>query len=1057
MSSVETAAILFSDLVGSTQLASRVGPAVADDLRREHFEVLRAAVADNEGHEVKNTGDGLMVAFKSASASVRCAITMQQLIGRRNAGSDEDLHIRVGIAFGEVTVEDGDYFGMPSNEAARLCDKAATDGILTSALVRMMAAREDRDAFTSIGELELKGLPEPVEAFEVSWEPLGAELSAVPLPASLQSQAAMAFVGREEERARLAELTAEAAAGSRRVGLLTGEPGIGKTRLATQAARELHGEGATVLWGAAAEDLRAPYGPWMQALSHYVAHAPDEILDEHVLRHGGEIGRLARGLDQRVAQVPAPQQSDPATERYLLFAAVTELLCAACEERPAVLVLDDLHWADAETLSLLHHVVREVQSVPLLILVTYRDTDLRRGHPLTKLLADLRRVEGVENFGLSGLTGESVAALMTIAAGHEMDERGLSLAHEITQETGGNPFFVAEMLRHLIESGAMSRRDDGRWVLNRPIAELELPQGVREVIGRRVESLGEETAKILSVASVIGRDFDVDVLSQVVERGEDDVLDALEAAVEVSVLAESSERVGSFRFANALFNHTLYDDIGATRRTRLHRRVAEALEQVCGDDPGDRVSDLAVHWSRANGQGDSGKAAGYMLRAGEAALAELAPDEALRWLTQADGLMRNAGGEDTVGRCDVLIGLGEAQRQLGVADFRETLLEAAGVARRLGDDDRLARAALANTRGFTSEIGNVDEERVEVLETAAQRLPADDPRRADVVALLAMELSFDPDADRRVALAREALELARAAADDDTLLRVIDRYLFATWLPETLEERLELSVELVERAERSGDPFRRLLAFNRRIYYVLEAGQADEADSCLETMRQIADAVPQPFFRWVVLYQSAMMSQLHGRLEEADAFAEEAVGVGTDSGEPDAVLLYAGQLTFLRREQGRVAEIADLIDESVESYPGIPAWAAMQASTRCELGDRDAARAALAAADFDAVPHDFLRLTAYALWADVCVAVRAADRAQDLYERLAPFRDQVIDNGVIVVGVVAHYLGELAALSGDFERAERDFERAAEICRRAEAPGLLARTEEALSRAGVSA
>ena len=491
-------------------------------------------MADNEGHEVKNTGDGLMVAFKSASASVRCAITMQQLIGRRNAGSDEDLHIRVGIAFGEVTVEDGDYFGMPSNEAARLCDKAATDGILTSALVRMMAAREDQDAFTSVGELELKGLPEPVEAFEVSWEPLGAEPSAVPLPASLQSQAAMAFVGREEG--------ARAACGAHGRGDCRVAPGRTPHRRArdrqdaprhpgsTRAARRGRDGAVGGRRGGPARPLR-PVDAGALALRRprarrdpRRARAPPRRRDR----------AAARGLDQRVEQVPAPQQSDPATERYLLFAAVTELLCAACEERPAVLVLDDLHWADAETLSLLHHVVREVQSVPLLILVTYRDY-----RPAPRPSADeaARRPapgRGRRELRALGADGESVAALMTIAAGHEMDERGLSLAHEITQETGGNPFFVAEMLRHLIESGAMSLRDDGRWVLNRPIAELELPQGVREVDRSSRRGLGEETAKILSVASVIGRDFDVDVLSQVVERGEDDVLDALEAAVELS-------------------------------------------------------------------------------------------------------------------------------------------------------------------------------------------------------------------------------------------------------------------------------------------------------------------------------------------------------------------------------------------------------------------------------------------------------------------------------------------------------------------------------------------
>src|SRR5947209_8983043 len=233
--SVRTATILISDLVGSTGLASRVGPTRADELRREHFSVLRTAVADTGGEEVKNTGDGLMAAFSSVAAAVRCAVAMQQGIERRNRAADEQLHIRVGVATGEATVEEGDYFGMPSIEAARLCDSAPGDGILTTELVRMLAARSDAGHFEPAGMLELKGIPEPVEASRVVWDPV-TESARLPLPPRLAEVPEVSFVGRAAEREQLAAAWREASGGARRVVLLSGEPGIGKTRLAPYQA-----------------------------------------------------------------------------------------------------------------------------------------------------------------------------------------------------------------------------------------------------------------------------------------------------------------------------------------------------------------------------------------------------------------------------------------------------------------------------------------------------------------------------------------------------------------------------------------------------------------------------------------------------------------------------------------------------------------------------------------------------------------------------------------------------------------------------------------------------
>jgi hypothetical protein len=264
-------------------LATSVGPVRTDELREEYFALLREAVEASGGKEFKNTGDGLMVAFTSASAAVKCAVLTEQLFERRYRGAEQPLHVRIGLATGESLVKDGDYFGMPATEAARLCDRALADGILVSPGTRLMAGRIDGAQFESIGELELKGIPGPMEAFRVLWEPLdperaGADFGRWPLPEALRVVPRIAYVGRENERGLLELARHRARSGSGQLVLLSGEPGIGKTRTASYAALGANADGFAVCWGSCSEDLAAPYEPWIAVCSQIVAHAPEEVL-----------------------------------------------------------------------------------------------------------------------------------------------------------------------------------------------------------------------------------------------------------------------------------------------------------------------------------------------------------------------------------------------------------------------------------------------------------------------------------------------------------------------------------------------------------------------------------------------------------------------------------------------------------------------------------------------------------------------------------------------------------------------------------------------------------
>ena len=748
----------------------------------------------------------------------------------------------------------------------------------------------------------------------------------------------------------------------------------------------------------------------------------------------------------RLSGLPAPRQSDPETERYLLYAAVVGLLEGASADEPVVLIIDDLHWADAPTLSLLRHVVSAGPAMRALVVGTYRDSDLSREHPLTALLADLHREQGVERMKLTGLDGEDVLALMEAAAGHELDEDGRALAREIARETAGNPFFAGEVLRHLTESGALVQEEGGRWRLTGSLAELGLPQSVREVVGRRVERLGSDARTALSAAAVIGREFDLDLLLAVVEFPEDRLLDLLDEAVAASLLQESVERAGRFAFAHGLVEHTLYEDLGRARRARMHKRVAQALEELCGGEPGERLGELAGHWAAAVVSADTAKAIHYARRAAERALDQLAPDEAERWYRQTLELHDQAPGGDRSERCDLMIGLGEAQRQAGNPEFRQTLLDAAALAQELDDVDRLARAVLANTRGLTSRLGEVDSERVQKQEAAALALPDDDPQRAQVLALLASELHYAGEPSRCRQLAAEAIEIARAAGDEAALAHTLAYVSWAITAPDTLAQRRLLVGELFDLTQHLNDP--RLSHFTAawRFGTGLESGDRSQIESSLVTMRALTTSMPQLTTGWGLLVDEATWSLVQGDIEASEQWAIQAATAGAAAGEPDIALVFGVQLFTLRYFQGRFAELVDQVVQSASEEDAVAGYRAGVALALLESGREDEARELALAEDLQSIPWEQAWSTAMIVWAMVCSRLAIVERAGELYELLAPFSDQLAATPPSVYGSIAWALGILAAALERYEQAEGHFAAAAEIEQRLGAPLLLART-----------
>jgi predicted ATPase len=422
--------------------------------------------------------------------------------------------------------------------------------------------------------------------------------------------------------------------------LISGEAGSGKTTLVAEAARAAFDNGACVLLGRCEEDLATPYQLFAEAIGHFVVHANEQQLRAHVAEHGPELARLTPGLARRLPGLPPSKATDPDAERYLLFAAVVGLLATASHDQPIVVVLDDLQWADQGSLHLLRHLAAADLHMRVLVIGVYRDTELSRAHPLLETLGALRRHGAVERIELGGLDEAGVVSFLAAAAGHVLDDAELELARAVYRETDGNPFFVAEVLHHLSETGAVFQNATGRWTTSDTAEPVALPTSIRDVIGGRVVRLGAAAEHAIPFASVIGRDFELEVLAGATQRSEDDLLEVLDAASAAALVRELADTPGHYTFAHALIQHAVYEELGPTRRARAHRRVAEVLEAISDGHPGDRVGGLAHHWLRANHPDGHAKALDYFHQAADTALAALAPGDALAYYAQAPGSLQ---------------------------------------------------------------------------------------------------------------------------------------------------------------------------------------------------------------------------------------------------------------------------------------------------------------------------------------------------------------------------------------------------------------------------------
>jgi DNA-binding SARP family transcriptional activator/tetratricopeptide (TPR) repeat protein len=857
------------------------------------------------------------------------------------------------------------------------------------------------------------------------------DLPSVPLPGLLARSSERRLVGRDPELAVLRQRWSELAADNRCVIALEGEPGIGKTTLAASFAREAHRSGANVLYGRAEEEAIVPYAPLVEALRHYVVHRSDFRFDQGLGIHLSELGWLIPELADHRAE-PRVSTDDPRFQRMRLYQAVAALVAHAASQRPVLLVLEDLQWADADTLLILRQVLREATPRPVLALVTYRASEVAVDHALWRVLSEFHRALGVTRLALRGLGDEAIADLLGNG-----DRPRAEFVQRLREHTSGNPFFVEEVLRSLRESGSGKARDLSIDDL------VVLPEGVQDVIQDRLRRLDPPTRDALAAAAVLGHDFDIEMLESVVD--DDRLAHALDAAVRAGLVLDQSQPGEGYRFRHALGREAIYRSIGRSRRAQLHVRAARALEQRRQLTDVD-AAQLAHHFVESDRSEVADEAIAYSREAAEKKLETHAYQDAAHHYRRALEVLERHRAHDLPMRCSLLRGLGAVCWQGSGPGARVIFEQAVAVARGLGEHSHFAEAALGLGGRFYAPTGP-DEPYIALLEEALPWVRDDDALRARLLGRQAEHLIF-VDANRAARLSAEALEVASRLRDPSVLAAALLSRHAALLHVRHLDERRRLATDEVELARRHGLGELEALGHHWLLYDLLEAGDVIAATASRRRLQALADELCQPLYRHSGLVWGRVLEQLSGRFERAARLAHEALNVAQGAHGEDANTHFLAQQLGVVHDQGGEERLLRVLEQRTTG--GQPLWSAAACLLEPDGADGSVVQRAfdaLTASTLFDLPRDVFWLTTLAWLAEASARVGDPERTAVLYEILAPFADcfvQLTFNGSF--GCVHRHLGLLAGTLGRPRQAAEHFEEALRRHAAIPAPALEART-----------
>ena len=856
--------------------------------------------------------------------------------------------------------------------------------------------------------------------------------------------ASRSFVGRSEEMLELTVGLDEAIVGQGQIFFISGDPGSGKTRLAEElrtaarlrnmnvfGAKCFEGEGAPAFW------------PWVQiirALSK--EYTAEQLL--HLMGSGAaDIVQLDPDIRQLLPDLPAPSKLDPEHARFRLFDGITRFVRAAVAERPLLLILDDIQWADESSLKLLEFMASHTRDASLVVLGTHRNLEADIRHPLLRMLGTLSRQPNCHRIPLCGLPQRPVGELIAAMSGLKPTT---SFVTSLWKKTDGNPFFVCEIIRLLIEQGQLE--DANRDIHG---VAIGIPESVREVVGRRLEYLSGDCTRALTVASAIGREFLLDVLESVGDSSPDELLDSLDEAVAARLLDEIPGGGMRYAFTHDLIRETLYAELGTARKNRLHAKIGFAIERNFADDLAPYLPELAQHFFRAARFGNAAKAIQYCSQAGLQSLQSLAYEEAVRFGEMALRTSEESRTTDEQLKCRLELELAKAFGQAGrVGSAAKFFGRAAERARRIQSPEQLARAALGFEKSTWLD-GSLGVQAVRYIEDAiAEVETGESPRMAELLSALGRAERWSGRLDIAMARGTEAVEMARRLADPELLSDSLSRYIDAMWGPDTAHKRLNLANEQLGAAEQLGDSEKILHACMWRLVTALELGNTAEASAAIQLHANVSKKSELPFYLMLTDGLMAMQALLEGQFEDAQRLTVKV----RDSGErlsQHADGVHGIHMFTLFREQGRLAEVAlafkRFTDDS-ETATWQPALAVMFA----ELGFGDKAAEVfgeLAADEFASIPQDGKWSISMSFLADVCYSLQDDRTAGVLHRILQPWdgRNVVGSAAVVCYGSMSRHLGQLATLLGKWDLADKYFQRALEMNGRLGARPYVAHTQ----------
>ena len=872
----------------------------------------------------------------------------------------------------------------------------------------------------------------------------GARLA--PQPASDNPLYRRTFVGREAELKQLQAAFDGALSGQGALAMVVGEPGIGKTALCEQLATYAAVRGGKALVGHSYEEgsVSLPYLPFVEALRSYVlAREPDALRGE--LGSGAtDVARIVSEIRDKVAVEPRPD-GDPEDDRWRLYQAVTGFLRNAANVQPLMIVLEDLHWADRGTLDYLVHLSRNLQGARLLVVGTYRDVEVDRSHPLSAALADLRRESSFRRLALRGLTPDEVHRMLNNLTTQDVR---WSLAEAVHRQTEGNPLFIQEVMRYLVEEHLITR-EGGRWERTGPDApEMSIPEGLRDVIGKRLSRLSEECNRVLAMAAVIGRDFALDILKLTVQMEEEPLVSAIEEALHIGVLEEET-RPGliRYRFTHAFFRQTLYEELSAPRRLRLHQQVARALESHYGSRLEDHAAELAEHYAHSTEAADLSKAVSYSDMAARRALGVFAYGEAVRLLDQAIEVQQVLDPDDHAKQCDLLLKLASALVLAGEpARVVEAVApEALTLAEALEDTERATGACMAAMNGITSlGIDRLTPTFHDWLERL-QRFAAP----GSSAAAWAMEYrSMVFEVQDRYAEEREqrrrAIDEARRLGDRDLLWYSVPLVILRSTASQgDIDEQQALFQEL-NAQPREGVASGRMCWFLRIGGDLLLAqGERSRADELWKELDELAARTRDPRVRRNANWAKAAYETLDGQLEKALSTWDLVRARLAERGLPEtgAEPLLRGTLRallWLGREHEAISALEHALEVGSEA---MGPWTTRGRLSLCFAhGGREQDAQALLnefVADFGGDSGDDLAPAGLlGIFLETAVLVEDPHSAALLARKLSGLSGLIYTWSSGAIGSIARLLAGAARLQGELGQARAYYDQALDVCQR---------------------